>query len=60
MENDQVMGKESENSDKAIKRGIIHQNQFLEEYVSDLFETIKVVKEYLKDKNDHRGRREGN
>lgn len=46
MENDQVMGKESENSDKAIKRGIIHQNQFLEEDVSDLFETIKVVKEY--------------
>lgn len=52
MENDQVMGKESENSDKAIKKGIIHHNQFLEEDVSDnyligmLRAKIKVIKEY--------------
>lgn len=50
MENDQVMEKESENSDKAIKRGIIDQNQSLEEDVSDLFGTprakIKVINEY--------------
>lgn len=45
------MEKESENSNKAIKRGIIHQNQFLEEDVSDSYlvgaprAKIKVVKE---------------
>lgn len=46
------MEKESENSDKAIKRGIIHQNQFVEKGVSDSYlvgiprAKIKVVKEY--------------
>lgn len=46
------MEKESENSDKAIKRGIIHQNQLVEEDVSDSYlagtqrTKIKVIKEY--------------
>lgn len=52
MENDQVMEKERENSDKAIKRGIIHQKQFLQEDVSGNYlvrtprAKLKVIKEY--------------
>lgn len=52
MENDQVMEKESDNSDKAIKSRIIHQNQFLEKDVSNNYLSgtprakIKVIKEY--------------
>lgn len=51
MENDQVMEKESENSDKTIKREIIHQNQFLEEYVSDnyLVGTPRVKRKVIKE-----------
>lgn len=46
--------KEGENSDKAVKSGIIYQNQFAEESISDNYpvETprtkIKVIKEYRK------------
>lgn len=52
MENDQVMEKESDNCDKAIKRVLIHQNQFVEEDVSASYlvgtqrAKINAVKEY--------------
>lgn len=49
---------------RVLKKGIIHQNQFLEEDVSHLIGTprakLKVIKEYEEDKSDHGGRKKGN